>query len=131
MTKKSVASIKKLARYEPEAVYIGAGDYVAECVRVDDGDYYLAADADAAIEALQAEIEALRRDAEEWMSFAEAQVVLRAEAESYAEELEKALAELITWIPSADIYRRMGFDPATPMQALREAKAVLGRSGQQ
>ena len=47
-----VASIKTLARYEPDTVYIGTGEYIAECVRADDGDYYLAADADAAIEAL-------------------------------------------------------------------------------
>src|SRR5690606_38054286 len=33
-------------------VYIGTGEYVAECVRADDGDYYLAADVDAAIRAL-------------------------------------------------------------------------------
>ena len=60
MSEKPVASIKTLARYEPDTVYIGTGEYVAECVRADDGDYYLAADADAAIEALQAEIERLR-----------------------------------------------------------------------
>jgi len=59
MSEKPVASIKTLARYEPDTVYIGTGEYVAECVRADDGDYYLAADADAAIEALQAEIERL------------------------------------------------------------------------
>ena len=54
---------KTLARYEPDIVYIGTGEYVAECVRADDGDYYMAADVDAAIEALQAEIEALRPSA--------------------------------------------------------------------
>lgn len=59
MSEKPVASIKTLARYEPDTVYIGTGEYVAECVRADDGDYYLAADVDAAIEALQAEIERL------------------------------------------------------------------------
>lgn len=64
MSKKSVASIKTLARYEPDTVYIGNGEYVAECVRANDGDYYLAADADAAVEALQAEIEALRAEVE-------------------------------------------------------------------
>lgn len=52
MSEKPVASIKTLARYEPDTVYIGTGEYVAECVRADDGDYYLAADVDAAIEAL-------------------------------------------------------------------------------
>src|SRR5690606_20301170 len=64
MSEKPVGSIKTLARYEPDTVYIGTGEYVAECVRADDGDYYLAADADAAIEALQAEIEALRAEVE-------------------------------------------------------------------
>src|SRR5690606_3534605 len=54
-----MTAIKTLARYEPDTVYIGTGEYVAECVRADDGDYYLAADVDAAIEALQAEIERL------------------------------------------------------------------------
>src|SRR5690606_1608213 len=38
------------------------GEYVAECVRADDGDYYLAADVDAEIEALRAEVERLRAD---------------------------------------------------------------------
>lgn len=47
----ALASIKTLARYEPDTVYIGTGEYVAECVRADDGDYYLAADVDAAIDA--------------------------------------------------------------------------------
>ena len=42
-----------------------------------------------------------------------------------AERLAEALAGLITWIPSADTYRRLGFDPATPMQVLREARALL------
>ena len=44
---------KTLARYEPDTVYIGAGEYVAECVRADDGDYYLASDVDAEIERLR------------------------------------------------------------------------------
>jgi len=61
MMKMKTDENKTLARYEPDTVYIGTGEYVAECVRTDDGDYYLAADADAAIEALQAEIEALRK----------------------------------------------------------------------
>src|SRR5690606_18850419 len=60
MSEKPVASIKTLARYEPDIVYIGTGEYVAECVRADDGDYYLAADVDAATEALRAEVGALR-----------------------------------------------------------------------
>jgi len=62
MSEKPVASIKTLARYEPDIVYIGTGKYVAECVRADDGDYYLAADVDAAIEALREEVERLRAD---------------------------------------------------------------------
>lgn len=57
------ADIKTLARYEPDTVYIGTGEYVAECVRADDGDYYLAADVDVVIEALRAEVERLRRKA--------------------------------------------------------------------
>ena len=60
MSEKPVASIKTLARSEPDTVYIGTGEYVAECVRADDGDYYLAADVDAVIEALRAEVERLR-----------------------------------------------------------------------
>src|SRR5690606_343267 len=55
MSEKPVASLKTLARYEPDTVYIGTGEYVAECVRADDGDYYLAAEVDAAIEALPEE----------------------------------------------------------------------------
>lgn len=46
-----------------------------------------------------------------------------------AERLAEALAELITWIPSADTYRRLGFDPEAPMRALREAKEALGMGG--
>lgn len=49
--------------------------------------------------------------------------LLRAEIERLAE----ALAGLITWIPSADTYRRLGFNPEAPMRALKEAKAVLRR----
>jgi len=48
-----------------------------------------------------------------------------------AERLAEALAGLITWIPSADTYRRFGFDPATPMQALMKAKTVLREEGKQ
>lgn len=47
---KPVASIKTLARYEPDTVYIGSGEYVADCFRADDGEYYLAEDVDAAID---------------------------------------------------------------------------------
>jgi len=62
MSEKPVASIKTLARYEPDTVYIGTGEYVAECVRADDGDYYLAADVDAEIEALRAEVNGAIRE---------------------------------------------------------------------
>jgi len=43
------------------------------------------------------------------------------------ERLTDALAGLITWIPSADTYLRLGFDPQAPMQALKEAKVVLSK----
>ena len=39
--------------------------------------------------------------------------------------LREALKVLVNWIPSADTYRRMGFNPETPMRALKEAKSVL------
>ncbi len=41
--------------------------------------------------------------------------------------LREALAELVSWIPSADVYRRMGFDPEAPMQAFERARALLRR----
>jgi hypothetical protein len=81
------------------------------------------------VAALQAEIETLRRDAEEWASVASAQAELHDEAEEAAEKLVEALAELITWFPSADTYRRLGFDPEAPMRALERAKLLLGSGG--
>lgn len=48
---------------------------------------------------------------------------LRAEVDA----LREALAGLITWIPSADTYRRLGFDPEAPMRALEEARAALAK----
>ncbi|AMD43443.1 hypothetical protein ZC03_066 [Pseudomonas phage ZC03] len=42
------------------------------------------------------------------------------------EKLRQLLKELVSWIPSADTYRRLGFDPEAPMRAYKEAKAVLG-----
>ncbi len=45
--------------------------------------------------------------------------------EAENERLRKALAAMVSWFPSADTYRRLGFDPETPMQVLKEAKAVL------
>src|SRR5690554_3806337 len=91
MSEKPVASIKTLARYEPAAVYIGTGEYVAECVRADDGDYYLAADADAAIEALQAEIERLR---EQLRLAIVDQAIAEAEASDAHAENERLRAEV-------------------------------------
>lgn len=41
--------------------------------------------------------------------------------------LREALAELVSWIPSADVYRRMGFDPEAPMRAFERARALLRR----
>ena len=77
----------------------------------------------------RAEIEALRAEVEGWKSVAEAQAALHDEAEDHAEALAKALAELITWIPSADTYRRLGFDPEAPMRALKRAKLSIGSIG--
>src|SRR5690606_34459385 len=82
MSEKPVASIKALARYEPDTVYIGTGEYVAECVRADDGDYYLAADVDAAIEALLAERDRLA-------------TTLQAEVEALREEVNGTIRELL------------------------------------
>jgi hypothetical protein len=44
------------------------------------------------------------------------------------ERLAEALAGLITWIPSADTYRRLGFDPEAPMRVLEDARAALAQS---
>lgn len=41
------------------------------------------------------------------------------------DRLREALEELITWIPSADTYRRLGFDPEAPMRALDSCRACL------
>lgn len=41
--------------------------------------------------------------------------------------LREALAELVSWIPSADVYRRLGFDPEAPMRAFERARALLRR----
>lgn len=88
-----------------------------------------ASDAEAKASDARAEIEKLRREVEEWGRCAEAQAELHDEAERHADELAKALTELITWIPSADTYRRLGFDPEAPMRALERAKLSLGRGG--
>lgn len=78
---------------------------------------------------LEAENEALRKEVEGWMSCAESQAALHDEAEDCAERLAEALAGLITWIPSADTYRRLGFDPEAPMWALAKARRALGTMG--
>jgi hypothetical protein len=39
--------------------------------------------------------------------------------------LRKALKELISWFPSADTYRRLGFESDAPMRALKMARAAL------
>src|SRR5690606_15559886 len=127
MSEKPVESIKTLARYEPDTVYIGTGEYVAECVRADDGDYYLAADVDAAIEALRTEVERLEDESQSRLEACGDAVSKLCAAEARAERLAEALAGLITWIPSADTYRRLGFDPEAPMRALEKARAALGR----
>jgi len=48
-------------------------------------------------------------------------------ARAERDALREVLAELITWIPSADTYRRLGFDPEAPMRALGEAKEALAK----
>jgi predicted Zn-ribbon and HTH transcriptional regulator len=45
--------------------------------------------------------------------------------EAENERLREVLAAMVSWFPSADTYLRLGFDPKTPMQVLKEAKAVL------
>jgi len=39
--------------------------------------------------------------------------------------LREALKVLVCWTPSADTYRRLGFDPEAPMRAHEAAKAAL------
>lgn len=41
------------------------------------------------------------------------------------ESLRETLAAMISWFPSADTYRRLGFNPETPMRVLKEAKVLL------
>jgi predicted nucleic acid-binding Zn-ribbon protein len=51
-------------------------------------------------------------------------------ARAERDALREALKGLITtWIPSADTYRRLGFDAEAPRRALKEARAVLRRKG--
>ena len=39
--------------------------------------------------------------------------------------LREVLQVLVNWTPSADTYRRLGFDPEVPMRAHDVAKAIL------
>ena len=39
--------------------------------------------------------------------------------------LREVLQVLVNWTPSADVYRRMGFNPEVPMRAHDAAKAIL------
>lgn len=41
--------------------------------------------------------------------------------------LREALKVLVNWTPSADTYRRLVFDPETPMRAHEAAKAALAK----
>ena len=41
--------------------------------------------------------------------------------------LREALSVLVNWTPSAETYRRLGFDPETPMRAHEAAKAALAK----
>jgi hypothetical protein len=104
MSKKSVAPIKTLARYEPDTVYIGTGEYVAECVRADDGGYYLAADVDAEIEWLRVKIERLR---EQLRLATVDQATAEAEANDARAEVETllgALRQIAEWPDGGNLY---------------------------
>ena len=41
------------------------------------------------------------------------------------ERLKEALTSLVSWFPSANTYRRLGFDPEVPMRAYEAANALL------
>lgn len=43
--------------------------------------------------------------------------------------LRELLQVLVNWTPSADTYRRLGFNPEVPMQAHDAAKALLAKEG--
>ena len=63
-------------------------------------------------------------------SVAHATAALHAEVEALRAEvdaLREVLAAMVSWFPSADTYRRLGFDPSAPMEALKEAKAALSK----
>lgn len=44
--------------------------------------------------------------------------------------LREALKMLVNWTPSADTYRRLGFNPEVPMRAHETAKAALANGEQ-
>lgn len=44
------------------------------------------------------------------------------------QKLRELLKGLISWIPSADTYKRLGFDPEAPMRVYEEARAALNTS---
>lgn len=48
-----------------------------------------------------------------------------ADLQAKNERLREVLKELISWVPTADVYRRLGFAPETPMRALEMARDVL------
>ena len=41
--------------------------------------------------------------------------------------LREVLQMLVNWTPSADVYRRLGFNPEVPMRAHDAAKALLAK----
>lgn len=86
--------------------------------------YTIAAQEDE-IKALREEMERLRADRDSWEQQASDRVADWHAEHLRAYELEEALKALISWIPSADVYRRLGFDPEAPMRALSEARAAL------
>nr|PZM98893.1 MAG: hypothetical protein DIU74_13100 [Pseudomonadota bacterium] len=88
---------------------------------------HAAAAQETEIKALRAEVERLRADRDSWEQQASDRVADWHAEHLRADKLAKALAELITWIPSADTYRRLGFDPEAPMRALGEARAALSK----
>lgn len=51
----------------------------------------------------------------------------REQAEARAERLREALVELISWVPSTAVYRRLGFDTEALVQALEKARAALAQ----
>jgi hypothetical protein len=100
---------------------------VDEWKRVAAAQAELHGEAEARADKLRAEVERLRADRDSWEQQASDRVADWHAEHLRADKLAKALAELITWIPSADTYRRLGFDPEAPMRALGEARAALSK----